>query len=133
MSENQQIKTRACNGSGLEFGSFSTVDCFLFPGLCRKSTHQTANTSQRPCRRRCGGDVHFSVTRLRSRLRVRASPAERRGVYVPRHASARSLHTGRKHAPSLFSHRPRVAASCLPHRQRLMTGSVARGSESSSR
>lgn len=28
---------------------------------------------------------------------------ERHGVYVPRHASAGSLHTGRKHAPLLFS------------------------------
>lgn len=115
LSEKQQIKTRACNGSGLEFGSFSAVDCFLFPGLCRESTHQTANTSQQPRHRRCGGDasvVHFSVTQLHSHLRVGAPPAcGTASMCLDMHAWDRCT-PGCKHAPLLFSAPP--ACRCFP-------------------
>lgn len=39
---------------------------------------------------------------------------EQHAAHVPRHASVGSLRAGRKHRPSLFSQRPRVAASSLP-------------------
>lgn len=145
-SESHEVKTRARTATGLEFGSFfhrRGGDHFQLSSVFSmesslswggKSTHQSANTSQRPCHR-FGDDaslVHSCVTRLDSHPRVRVSLAGNAPCMCLDTQARDRCVPGVNIVPCCCRSARVSRLPLFPHRWRLMTGTVVRGSKSSS-
>lgn len=119
-SENQQVETRARNGTGLEFGSFfhrrGTDHFQLSTAFSWERSLSLGKVNISKCKHTPAATMVFSRAFLcdTTPLALLSLVASNTGAHVPRHASVGSLRAGRKHRPSLFSQRPRAAASSLP-------------------